>query len=476
MKNKYDVIIIGGGISGLVCGCYLAKAGMKVLIIEKHSSIGGYCTSFTRKNFKFNSGVHCFCSFRAQGAMKKIYSDLELEKLVSIIRIDPSEVVYSPDQRLRIYNDIDKTIDRISNDYPSEANNVKRFFSDIANVDLVSSFVKFQKKTFKDYLDLYIKNSKLKAMLSVLVWNMWLPVSEIAALAGIVFFREFILDGGYYPLGGMQNFSNALASRFKKMGGDFILGNEVTKIIIKNMMAKGVKTNIDHIEAAHIVSSININAMCSDLLNNNASASYLYKTHKLKQCNSAFIVYLGLRDLSQDRLERCAALWYSPTLKNQRENFDIVKGKIDEQCFFVSYPSLYDKAHIKSNGKAASIICGASYMSRKFWDANKAKYAELLLSKVNKLLPHLTSNIILQEAATPATLERITSNYRGSVHGWESTVKQTSDFSVTSKSNIKNLYLAGQWVMQPIGTGGISTAAYSGMNTARTVLNQFKKA
>ena len=44
IDSKYDVIIIGAGIGGLVCGCYLAKAGMKVLIVEKNAKPGGYCT------------------------------------------------------------------------------------------------------------------------------------------------------------------------------------------------------------------------------------------------------------------------------------------------------------------------------------------------------------------------------------------------------------------------------------------------
>ena len=41
LKDKYDAIIIGSGIGGLTCGCYLAKGGMKVLIVEQHNKPGG---------------------------------------------------------------------------------------------------------------------------------------------------------------------------------------------------------------------------------------------------------------------------------------------------------------------------------------------------------------------------------------------------------------------------------------------------
>ena len=58
IKSKYDVIVLGAGIAGLICGTFLAKSGKKVLIIEQHSSPGGYCTSFRRKGFIFDGFLY----------------------------------------------------------------------------------------------------------------------------------------------------------------------------------------------------------------------------------------------------------------------------------------------------------------------------------------------------------------------------------------------------------------------------------
>jgi beta-carotene ketolase (CrtO type) len=41
MSHQYDAILIGSGHNGLTCACYLAKAGMKVLVLEQYRSIGG---------------------------------------------------------------------------------------------------------------------------------------------------------------------------------------------------------------------------------------------------------------------------------------------------------------------------------------------------------------------------------------------------------------------------------------------------
>jgi len=57
-SNKYDVIIIGSGISGLTSGILLAKEGKKVLILEKHFKAGGWTHTFKRDNYEWDVGIH----------------------------------------------------------------------------------------------------------------------------------------------------------------------------------------------------------------------------------------------------------------------------------------------------------------------------------------------------------------------------------------------------------------------------------
>ena len=56
--TDYHTIIIGGGITGLTAGAYLAKAGKKVIVIEQNSLPGGYWTSFIRKGIIFDITAH----------------------------------------------------------------------------------------------------------------------------------------------------------------------------------------------------------------------------------------------------------------------------------------------------------------------------------------------------------------------------------------------------------------------------------
>ena len=56
-EQKYQTIVVGGGIAGLTCAAYLAKGGQRVLLIEKNNECGGLVNSFSRDGFRFEAGV-----------------------------------------------------------------------------------------------------------------------------------------------------------------------------------------------------------------------------------------------------------------------------------------------------------------------------------------------------------------------------------------------------------------------------------
>ena len=57
-NEKFDVIIIGSGISGLTVGALLSLNGKRVLILEKHFKIGGFTHTFRRDNYEWDVGIH----------------------------------------------------------------------------------------------------------------------------------------------------------------------------------------------------------------------------------------------------------------------------------------------------------------------------------------------------------------------------------------------------------------------------------
>ncbi|MBI4706348.1 MAG: NAD(P)-binding protein [Candidatus Omnitrophica bacterium] len=203
-KYDYDAIIIGAGIGGLVCGCYLAKAGLKTLIVEKNAQPGGYCTSFTRNGFRFDACAHSLGSLRDGGILKVILKELDLENRIEFKRSNPQDTIITIDGKISFWNDLGKTKQEFSSKFTDERANIDKFFDFIVNCDAVS-FNSLKKSTFLDVLNKYFNNEKLKSVLSLpVLGNAGLSASKASAFTAIALFKEFMFDGGYYPGSSMQ--------------------------------------------------------------------------------------------------------------------------------------------------------------------------------------------------------------------------------------------------------------------------------
>ena len=59
-RADYDVVVIGAGIGGLICAALLARERLRVLLVEQHYMVGGYCSTFRRGPFIFDAATHFY--------------------------------------------------------------------------------------------------------------------------------------------------------------------------------------------------------------------------------------------------------------------------------------------------------------------------------------------------------------------------------------------------------------------------------
>lgn len=459
-KYDYDVIIIGAGISGLVCGCYLAKAGMKTLIVEKNKKPGGYCTSFRRGGFNFDACVHSFGSLREGGNIRVVLQELGVEDRLKIRRYNPSDIIVTPDSALHVWNKIDDTIQEFQNRFPKESDNIIKFFKFIESCQGIS-FSPLRSLTFQSLLDEYFEDMKLKSVLSLpLLGSAGLPATKISALTGVLVYKEFILDGGYYPADSIQSFPDLLACRFEESGGDIRYSCCVTRIRVDNNRVKGVELDTgENVSAEHIVSSADATLTFLSLLGPERTGEETVRLLEHTEPSlSAFIVYLGL-DGGLNDIRSDSVIWLLPHYNVDQIYGLTLEGDIDRLDWFLIKPS--------ADRKRILMMVSVPFKDDEYWKTHKLRLTDLFIRKMEQVVPGLSSRVVYKDAATPRTLRKWTLNHKGAAFGWARTPLQ---FAVKglSQAGVQNLYMTGHWTTLAQGVSGV---AFLGRRTASAILS-----
>jgi len=465
-KDIYDAVIIGAGLSGLVCGCYLAKAGMKVLIAEQHYKPGGYCTSFKRHGFTFDAAAHSFGGYRENGIVKKVFVDLGIDKRVQINRFDPSDIITAPDCEVSFWDDVDDTVRDFQKAFPDESNNIRVFFNFLIENN-PQSFARLRNWTFKNLLDEYIKNDKLKSILSFpLLGNGGLPPSRMSAFIGARLFIEFLLDGGYYPKGGMQELPNILTTRFKELGGTLRLSSLVTKIVIDDNTVKGVVLEKEGvIPSEYVISNCDARQTFLKLLGREKlSQEFLEKLSNMTPSLSMFVLYLGIDKNCKTLPKAGSNIWHMP-------HYDIEKMYLSANLRNTSNVAEY-MVRVSPDGQTVLAFINAAFRDRIYWNRHKKDLLDVLIKHIERqTIPGLSEHIQYKDAATPYTMYRYTMNEEGAAYGWASTPAQFADPDLRRPSCMKGLFLTGHWATQGMGIPGV---AYLGYDMANYILKKKK--
>lgn len=461
----YDAVIIGSGIAGLVCGCYLAKAGMKVLVAEQHHKPGGYCTSFRRKTYTFDAAAHSFGGY-THGPLGTVFRELGIDKGMNILRFDPSDTVITPDFQVSFCSNLNKTVKGFQDIFPSEKERIADFFEFLFNPD-PHTFSRMRKLTFQNTLDSFFRDKQLKAVLSFpLLGNSGLPPSMLSAFIGAKIFKEFLLDGGYYPERGMQEIPDTLGKKYQEFGGELRLSCRVKKIRAQDNKVSGVYLDkYGFCPSRFVISNCDSRETFFKLLGRQLlPKSFIEIVRAMKPSLSVFVLYIGLKSVPDFLPPSGINAWYMPT-------YDIEKAYRDARTgiFFSNNGYLI---HVSPDKKTLLAFITAPFKNKKYWAENKQKTRELFTSKIHSdVIPELSQHVAYCEAATPHTLFRYTSNYRGASYGWASTPSQLALPDFRKPSFLKNLYCTGHWTTLGLGLPGV---AYIGYDTARNILRREK--
>jgi len=505
VKTDYDVIVIGAGMGGLSAAAHLAVKGQKVLVLEKHSVVGGSTSKFRRGEFVFDTALH---EMAGGGPGKK---DRGLYQLLKTAGVDKKAQIYEVPHFYRsVFPGVDITLppnwegfkSELKKKWPEEAAGIEKFhvlcadlYGDMTELrDLFRygtvrgtltrmmvpvrqrTFFQWKDRTVKDLMDECFKNEDLKAVVSQLWVYYGAPVEKESALIFMAATESYLSDGAWHIKGTSQALADAYAERIRELGGTVKTGTLVTKILLENGVATGVKTATGQTYTArYVVANTDPYQLSYKLIGKeNMTKAYLEKLESLKPANSLFGVYLGLNIDLKERGYQDTEIIYN-TYQNSTKNYDaMMKGDYANSAVSITIYSNLDDPVYAPKGK--SVVKLDAYSEISFWPEDRAAYIKLkeqkmdeLIALAAKVIPEIADpkNILIKEGYTPRTIQRYTMNKGGVVYGFAMTPDQWEKMPNTTP--ISNVFITSNWTQ---AWHGVCSCQINGWRAARLILDR----
>jgi phytoene dehydrogenase-like protein len=490
--RDFDAIVIGSGLGGLSCAAAFARQGYKTIVLEQHTQPGGYATTFKRPGgFTFDVSLHSTTAGERQGIRNLIDGFPEITEVEFV----PHPYLYRaifPDYDIRVpQRNIQAYIDLLIKHFPGEKEGIIGLFEDIkglgrdirkysevgGKVDM-SRFpqdfpvlFKTYSKTWGGFLDPWIKDLKLKGIISALWGYFGLPPSRLSCFYYAIPLMGYLSEGGYYPKGRSQAISQAFVKIIKAKGGQVELATSVEKILVKDGAAYGVVTGKGRkITGRVIVSNANAHDTFYSLVEDRtALKDFLARLEKYSISLSSFQVFLGLKkDLVKSVGLKDSEVFYEPGYDPEAGYAHSLAANVENGGFGLTvYDNIYDSYSPKGKNTLNLLVLQGYDHWQKYEEdyrkGNKAEYkkekermAGILIEKAEKaLLPGLREAIEVKEIGTPLTNWRYTRNFRGAIYGWDQTLDNSGPSRLPHKTPIKNLFLSGAWTSPGHGYGAV---------------------
>jgi phytoene dehydrogenase-like protein len=476
-RDSFDVIVIGAGHNGLVNACYLQRAGLRVLVVEKNEWIGGAAVSR-----ELTPGIlYSNCSYVCSLFRPEIMRDLELPKYgLQIIGYEGGAVFtrdgdflgsyrnhHSHRREFARHNIRDgEAYERYSRDVTQQCRFIQpllmrtapdpsslkpkdlgemlflaRKFNEMTPAEMART-IRFWTMSISDFLDEYFTADVIKASLAIsgIIGTALGPMSPGTAYVLLHHYMGEV-DGSVgawgYARGGMGAITKALTASFEASGGTLIKQAEVSKVVTENGRAAGVAlANGDAYRAKTIVSNADVKRTFLKLVDESELPNrFVKQVRNFKMRGSSGKVNIALDSLPDfpalPKDSPCIKgdMHFTDSIERMERGYDDWKaGRWSADPFLdMMIPTTLDPTMAPPGKHFMSCFvqyCPPKLETGEWTDADRDAFGQTVINQIADYSPGFKDRIIHMEVRTPRELEAEVGLTEGNIFQGELTFDQ----------------------------------------------------
>ncbi|NVO01703.1 MAG: NAD(P)/FAD-dependent oxidoreductase [Bacteroidetes bacterium] len=463
--EKFDAVIIGSGLGGLLCANILSKEGYKVCVLEKHFQIGGCLQNFTREGCTFDTGIHYIGRLGEGEVLHQYFKYFGLTEKVKLKKLDEDgfDVIGfgDSDEEFKYAMGSARFAEKLSENFPEEREALKKYsetlneISDcfpLYNLNEIKTNIdetEFFTKSAFDFIASFTENKRLQNVLAG-TNLLYAGVKEKTPLFIHALINNSYIESAWKVVGGSSQIADVLAENIINDGGTIIKSAEAKKMIFEGHELKSVElANGERIEAKYFISNIHPSETLKMIDPDQTRSVYRSRLLAIENTISTFNLYIVLKK------ESFGYLNYNYYYYDTNEVW--ATGNYSKENWPKSY-MMITSADPKNNEFAESITVLAymTYEEVKKWENTKVEKrgedyeefkkerAEKLIDVIEKKFPDIRKHIKSYYTSSPLTYKDYTSTKEGSIYGILRDCNEPMRSSISPRTKIPNLFFTGQ--------------------------------
>jgi phytoene desaturase len=470
--QKYDVVIAGAGPGGLASAMLLARAGLKVKLLERKSQPGGRTSSIAANGFRFDLGPTFFLYPRVLGEIFETCGRHLMED-VPMVRLDPqyrlifgSRKTGEPQQELNCTPNVEQMETALAQFCPADAANFQRFLSE--NRHKLAEFRPILESPFnnlKDTLSLpllkllplvrpwasvdgdlkrYFSDERLRLAFSFQSKYLGMSPFRCPSLFTILSFLEYEY-GVFHPIGGCSAVSEKMAEIAQELGVSISYDEPIEEILFDGKQVIGVRTPSGTIPTRRLVINADFAAAMEKLVPNRLRPRWTsQKLAKKRYSCSTYMLYLGI-DGRYDHLAH-HNIYISGKYSENLADIETRHRLSADPSVYVQNASITDPTLAPAGQSTLYVLAPVTHQHANVnWDTEKSRFRSVVMQQLAKLgMSDLEGRIRYEKVVTPADWQHDHAIYRGATFNLAHNLLQMLHLRPRNRfAEIGGMYLVG---------------------------------